>query len=178
MRVSLRDVRPGTWSELGALTGPTVPRGDHLRARGCAQPPLRRPDIWQSAGSVPPVYRRSSGTAIFSVGDFVAEIEAVGVPCHIRASNPIPGLVPRSWGSPSYEMGKVEHRGLRGSWGSGSYEVGKVEHGHPRVADGSGRNRESGLTGTSKGKWRWMGRCRVSTNQALDSEIARVPGIA
>ena len=40
--------------------------------------------------------------------------------CYIRASNPIPVLLPRSWGSRSYEMGKVEHGALRGRWGSGT----------------------------------------------------------
>ena len=32
-----------------------------------------------------------------------------GASCHIGASNPIPVLLPRSWGSGSYEMGKAEH---------------------------------------------------------------------
>ena len=39
----------------------------------------------------------------------VAEIGVKGPPCHIGASNPIPGFLPRSWGSGSYEMGQVEH---------------------------------------------------------------------
>ena len=79
--------------------------------------------------------QESIGTASCRTGHFVAEIGAVGVVCHIRASSPIPGLLPCSWGSPSFEMGKVEHGGLRRSWGSASFEMGKVEHGLRGAAD-------------------------------------------
>ena len=43
MRVPMNDVRYVTsraaWSDPGAFIKATVPWGDHLRARGCAQPP-------------------------------------------------------------------------------------------------------------------------------------------
>jgi len=75
------------------------PTGDHGRARGCAQAPLTGPAFLRAFGGALPVYRRSIGTASCRVGEFVAEIGAVGVACHIEASNRIPGLVPRSRGS-------------------------------------------------------------------------------
>ncbi len=118
MRGPLRDARCVTsrvaWSDPGAFIKATAPWGDHLRARGCAQPLLRRSAVRRAVGGAPPVYRRSHGTASCRESGFVAEIGVNGTSCHITASNPIPGLVPCSWGSPSYEMGKVEHRHLRG----------------------------------------------------------------
>ena len=47
--------------------------------------------------------------AICHAGDCVAEIGVNGAPCHIGASNPIPVLLPRSWRSGTYGVGKVEH---------------------------------------------------------------------
>ena len=90
------------------------PTGNHGCARGCAQAPLRRSAVRRAAGGALPVYRRSTGTASCRVGELVAEIGVIGAVNHIGGSNRIPGLVPRSWGSPSYEMGKVEHGSLRG----------------------------------------------------------------
>ena len=46
--------------------------------------------------------------------DSVAEIGVSGVSYHIVVSNSIPGFLPLSRGSVSYEVGKVEHGGLRG----------------------------------------------------------------
>ena len=115
-RVPLKDVRCVTWwaawADTDALTGETLPCGDRGCVRGCAQALLRRSAVRRAGGGVPPVYRRSIGTASCTQDEFVAEIEAVGVVCHIGTSNQIPGLIPRSWGSRSYEMGKVEHGGL------------------------------------------------------------------
>ena len=67
---------------------------DHGRARGCAQSPSEGRRIRRAAGGVLPVYRRSIVTASCNQDEFVAEIGVNRSVCHIRASNPIPGLVP------------------------------------------------------------------------------------
>ncbi len=54
-----------------------------------------------------PVYRRTRGAASCRLGASVAEIGVNGAVCHIGASNLIPVLLPRSWGSGSYEVGKM-----------------------------------------------------------------------
>ena len=119
------------------------------------------------------MYRRTIGTAGGKQSDFVAAIGVNGAFCHIRASDQIPGLVPRPWGSRSYEMGKVEHGGPLGSWGSRSYEMWQVEHGRRAAADGTGRDRESGLAGTSKDRWTLDG---TVPDLALVSDMARETG--
>lgn len=48
------------------------------------------------------------------MGDSLAVIGVNGPACHIGASNTIPGILPRSWGSRSYEMEQMEHGRLLG----------------------------------------------------------------
>ena len=73
---------------------------------GLARCPLTRREIPWDLGGVLSVCRRSRGEASCKSGDSVAESGANGVVCHIRARNLFPKLLPRSWGSRSYEMGK------------------------------------------------------------------------
>ena len=88
--------------------------GGQRTKQGSRTAPLTGREIRGYVGGVIPVYRRSHGEASCSSGGSVAEIGVSGVSCHIVVSNSIPGFLPRSWGSCSYEMGKVEHGGLRG----------------------------------------------------------------
>ena len=82
--------------------------------QGTHTAPLTGRKIRGSVGGVMPVYRRMHGAASCRMSDSVAEIGVDGALCHIGVSNSIPGFLPRSWGSVSYEVGKVEHGGLRG----------------------------------------------------------------
>ena len=81
-------------TDLTLVSGRVREGGDRGRARDRAEAPLRRSAIRRVVDGVPPVYRRSRGTASCRLVDFVAEIGPLGIVCHIRASSPIPGLVP------------------------------------------------------------------------------------
>ena len=55
------------------------------------------------------MYRETLGRASCILFVSVAEFRVNGAACQIAASNPIPGFLPRSWGSRSYKLGKLEH---------------------------------------------------------------------
>ena len=88
-------------------------RRNRGRDRGRVEAPLRRSAIRRDVDGVLPVYRRSIGTASGTQDEFVAEIKADGVACHIGASMSMPGLLPRRLDSRSYESGQNAGEGCR-----------------------------------------------------------------
>ena len=94
------------WLAIRPAKGDGRSSGGNGPSRSSAQALLTGLEIRVDVQGALPVYRRTRGAASCRLGDSVAEIGVNGAVCHIGASNLIPVLLPRSWGSGSYEVGK------------------------------------------------------------------------